>query len=117
MTKKHIGHILDSVAENHPLSKVEIIKKAGYTSQSTYYKHIVQEDLSFRILYKYARAMDYSFSSELPEFEKWMKDNNAPPLGTMNKEIDALIQELNKWKEKYYELMEKYNMLLEEKRQ
>ena len=114
MTKKHIGQILDSVAENHAFSKVEIIERAGYTSQSTYYKHIVQQDLSFRILYKYARAMDYNFSSELPEFVEWIQMNNMPMLGTLNKEFDGLVQELSDWKEKYYTLLEKYNSLLEE---
>jgi len=114
MTRKHIGRILDSVAENHAFPKVEIIERAGYASQSTYYKHIIQQNLSFRILYKYARAMNYNFSRELPEFVKWMQKNNVPALGTMNKEFDELVQELNKWKEKYYSLLEKYNTLLEE---
>src|SRR5690606_10780827 len=103
MNKKHIGQILDAVADNHAFSKVEIIEKAGYSSQSTYYKHIVQESLSYKILYKYARAMNYNFSRELPEFAKWMKENNMPELGAIDKEFQELVQELNKWKEKYYE--------------
>lgn len=116
MNKKHIGKTLNSVAENHVLSKVEIIQKAGYESQSTYYKHISQADLPFRILYKYARAMNYSFSKELPDFKRWLKENNLPELGSANPELADLTNELNLWKNKYYELLEKYNTLLESKK-
>lgn len=113
MSKKHIGKILNSVAENHALPKVEIIRKAGYESQSTYYKHISQANLSFKILYKYAKAMDYGFSKELPEFKKWLEENNLPEMGNDNKELIRLTKEVNKWKEKHFELLEKYHVLLE----
>ncbi len=113
MNKKHIGKILNSVAENHALPKVEIIRKAGYESQSTYYKHISQTDLSFKILYKYAKALDYGFSKELPEFKKWLEKNNLPEIENSNKELQRLTREMNKWKEKHFELLEKYNSLLE----
>lgn len=116
MNSKHIGQILDSVAENHPLTKVEIIQKAGYASQSTYYKHIVQSNLPFKVLYKYAKAMDYGFSKELPEFQQWLKKNNLEELGDTNPELTELASELGRWKEKYYALLEKYNVLLEGKK-
>jgi len=116
MNKKHIGKILNSVAENHALSKVEIIQRAGYESQSTYYKHISQVNLSFKILYKYAKAMNYGFSKELPEFKKWLKENNLSEFGNTNPELIELANELSKWKSKYYDLLEKYNTLLEGKK-
>ena len=113
MSGKHIGKILDIVATNHPLPKVEIIELAGYGSQSTYYKHKSQKDLPFSILYKYAKAMDYSFAKEIPEFEKWIEKNNLSKAGTSSLEESKLLKERDTWKEKYFELLEKYNELLE----
>jgi len=116
MSKKHIGEILDNVATNHPLPKVEIIQMAGYNSQSTYYKHISQENLGFRVLYKYAKVLEYDFAKEIPEFKTWITNNNLSPIGSTSIEESQLIKERDSWKEKYFQLLEKYNELLEEKR-
>lgn len=114
MSKKHIGEILDFVAENHALPKVNIIEMAGYASQSTYYKHIVRNDLPFKILYKYARAMNYNFSKEIPEFTNWLKNNNLVIADVSNDKIETLALERDQWKEKYYEQMKEYNELMKE---
>lgn len=116
MSKKHIGEILNTIATNHPLPKVEIIQLAGYSSQSTYYKHISQEDLPFKILYRYAKVLEYGFAKEIPEFKNWIKINNLAPIGSSSLEESQLIKERNSWKEKYFELLEKYNELLEDLR-
>lgn len=114
MNKKHIGEILNVVAENHALPKVIIIEMAGYASQSTYYKHIVRNDLPFKTLYKYAKAMNYNFSKEIPEFANWLKKNNLVIADSTNDEIKTLTLERDEWKEKYYEQMKEYNELMKE---
>ncbi|QQT29424.1 hypothetical protein I6I99_19025 [Sphingobacterium multivorum] len=116
MSKKHVGEILDNIATNHPLPKVELIRLAGYGSQSTYYKHISRNDLPFRVLYKYAKVMDYNFAKEIPEFSEWIESKNLPKIGASSIEESKLIKEKDSWKEKYFELLEKYNKLLEEQR-
>ncbi|RZK62097.1 MAG: hypothetical protein EOO85_32635 [Pedobacter sp.] len=52
MSKKHRGKVLADVAKRHHLTITEIAKMAGYT-QSTFYKHKLQSNLDFDILYIY----------------------------------------------------------------
>lgn len=92
MSNKHRGKILASVAERHPLSIVEIARRASYT-QSTFYKHKLQEDLPFKILYKYAKVMDYYFANELPEFTKYLKDNRLNEPSTGEPTYEDLVKE------------------------
>lgn len=113
MSKIHRGAILHRAAKLHKKSIVQISKDAG-VDQSTFYYHKEQEDLPFEILYKYAVAMDYFFSVELPEFTDWLKDNNLLPNGETKLSIEGLLQERDYWKDKYYSLLEEHNKLIKE---
>ena len=115
MAKIHRGKILHEVASLHSKKIVQIVEDAGYTSHSTFYKHVGEEDLSFKILYKYAKAMDYYFDNEIPELKEWMEKNGLSDQRRGQPSYAALEIELVEWREKYYSLLEKYNGLLENK--
>jgi len=110
-----IGKVLHNVASRHNLSITKITKKAGYNSQSTFYKHTAQANLSFKILYRYAKAMNYYFTSEIPEFEKWLKENGLIDKDKTPESFEELRIDRDNWRNKYYQLLEKYNTLLEDK--
>ncbi|SMG15748.1 hypothetical protein [Sphingobacterium psychroaquaticum] len=114
MSSIHRGAILHRIAKLHKKSIVQISKDAG-VDQSTFYYHKEQEDLSFEILYKYAIAMDYFFSTELPEFSEWLKENNLLPSDEAQLSIEGLLKERDYWKDKYYSLLEEHNNLIKEK--
>ncbi|WP_293883545.1 hypothetical protein [Sphingobacterium sp. UBA1498] len=115
MEKIHRGLILHKAAKRNKKSITQIAKDAG-VDQSTFYYHKDQEDLPFDILYKYAVAMDYFFSAELPEFTEWLKENR---LDVQNEEthlsIENLVKERDYWKDRYYSLLEEHNKLIKEK--
>lgn len=114
MKKIHIGEVLHEVASRHNLSISEIAKRAGYT-QSTFYKHIKRADLPYKILYKYAQAMNYFFLKELPDFKKWLGDKGLIDKEGEGNDYEKLKKDRDNWKDKYYILLEKYNNILEQR--
>jgi len=115
MAEIHIGKALHDAALVHKMKIVDIVQAAGYTSQSTFYKHIGEPNLPFRTLYKYAKVMEYYFDSEIPEFKTWIVKNGLS-LGSPNKlGYSELEKERDYWKDKYYALLERYNSLLEKR--
>lgn len=115
MANVHRGKILHEVASLHPLKITAIIIEAGYTSQSTFYKHVQQENLPFRTLYKYAKAMDYYFSKEVPEFKNWLEKNGLADRNVESASYADLQRDRDLWREKYYALLEEHNKLIKDK--
>lgn len=112
MTHINRGRILRDAARRHVLSITEIAERAGYT-QSTFYKHIKKQDLDFNILYKYAKEMNYYFLNEIPEFKVWLEENRLITKGEKTKDCEEIIKDRDKWRDKYYSLLERYNSVLE----
>lgn len=112
-TPIHRGLILHRVAKLHKKTILQICEDAK-VDQSTFYYHKGKADLPFEILYKYAVAMDYYFTTEIPEFTEWLKDNNL--LRRANKELsmEEIIKERDMWKDKYYSLLEEHNKLIKD---
>ena len=112
-TTKHRGEILQAAIASSGLSVIAAADRAGY-SRSAYYYHIMDPELSFEILHKYGRAIHYDFRNDFPEMsylileddgEKYVKPTN----------LEQALREIERWKEKYYSLLEKYQKLIEEK--
>ncbi|MFL0683795.1 MAG: hypothetical protein ACJLTB_11305 [Algoriphagus aquaeductus] len=87
-----------------------IAKKAGY-DQSTPYRHFERADLPLFIISRYAKAIDYDFSMAFPE----LLDLGISAVKKANATIQIEINEAQKWKDKYFDLLEKYTALLEER--
>lgn len=114
-SKKHIhrGQLLESAMKASRLNIEFVAKKAGY-SRSSYYKHILDKELDFHILAVYGKALKYDFTEELPEMPKYLVEEPEQDYGKTPTLKEALKQR-DQWKDKYYELLEKYNKLIEAK--
>lgn len=110
----HRGAALGKVVQQSELSKTLIAKKAGY-NRSSLYNHINTSDLSFEILEKYGKALGYDFTKIFPEMVKYIafEDPEHPYGETLT--FETLLRQRDQWRDKYYDLLEKYNRLIEEK--
>ena len=109
----HRGEVLNAVVKRSGLKVSDVTKRAGY-SRASFYNHISIPDLSYDILDVYGRVLNYDFSEEFPEMIKYVAFME-PTVEYGNS--DQLRKEINRWKDKYFVLLEKYNILIEEKLQ
>ena len=107
------GQLLAAVVEASHFKKEDIARKAGY-SRSAYYKHIENPDLDYSIMTAYGKAIPYDFTDDLPEMPKYLLSEPDDPYNKPQS-LEAALKILEQWKNKYLELLEKYNKLLEEK--
>jgi len=112
-SRLHRGRILAAAVEATGLNKETVAIKAGY-SRSSYYKHIDNVDLDFYILMAYGKAIKHDFTEELPEMPKYLLEDPEESY-TKPVSIEEAIRQRDLWKDKYLELLEKYNRLIEEK--
>jgi hypothetical protein len=117
VTRKRIklnrGQILAAVVEASGLNKEEVAEKAGY-SRSAYYKHKENADLDYHILMAYGKAIKHDFTEEFPDMPKYLLSEPEETYGKPQT-LDEAFKLLEEWKNKYLELVDKYNRLIEEK--
>lgn len=113
--KIHRGKILQNVVRETGLSIERITRRAGY-KRGTYYLHIKQPQLAPSILFKYGRALNYDFSKDIPELTEFLtgEPDNIYSKDVAN--IEEAIRQRDEWKDKYYELLEKYLHLIDDNR-
>jgi hypothetical protein len=104
----HRGEILERVVKQSSLSIKTVIVRMNI-SRTTYYNHINNKDLSIDIIAKYGRAIGYNFSSEFPEIKRTESFINTKEPKT----FEEAMFERNSWREKYYDVLEKYNTCME----
>jgi hypothetical protein len=107
------GQILAAAVEATGLNKEDVAKKAGY-SRSAYYKHIESPDLEYSILMTYGKAIGYDFTDEFPDMPRYMLSEPDELYGKP-KTFEEAVRREELWKNKYLELLEKYNALIEER--
>jgi len=106
---KHRGEVLSMVITQLNVNRTKLAKRMGY-DRSSYYTHIKKPDLDYSILWSYGKAIPYDFTKEFPEMSSYIPE--------INKEINNLQEmriDRDKWRDKYYEVLEKYNALLEKR--
>ncbi|MBI5370595.1 MAG: helix-turn-helix domain-containing protein [Sphingobacteriales bacterium] len=111
--KPNRGQILATVVEASGLKKEEVAKKAGY-SRSAYYKHIENPELDFSILIAYGKALRYDFTEDIPGMPRYLLEDAGELYGNPEN-LEEARKILSQLKNKYLELLEKYNRLIEEK--
>jgi hypothetical protein len=112
-TKLNRGQVLATAVEATGLNKEEVATKAGY-SRSSYYKHIENPELDFHILMAYGKAIKHDFTEEFPEMPKYVLEDPDQDYGKKIS-LEEAIRQRDQWKDKYLELLEKYNRLIEER--
>jgi len=112
-SKKHIhrGQLLEAAVKSSRLNISFLAEKAGY-SRSSYYKHKEEKTLDYHILAAYGKALKHDFTEDLPEMPKYLVEEPEEQYGKPPTLTEA-IKQRDKWREKYYELLEKYNKLIE----
>ena len=95
------------------ISITKITKKAKF-SRSSYYNHIEDPDLSYDVLERYGRAIKHDFSGEFPIMSSLRLEEEEIEYGRPDT-LEKALQQLDRYREKYTELLEKYNKLLEER--
>lgn len=111
----HKGETLKNIiyryVQSNGMSLSALAKLAGY-DQSTPYRHFEREDLPDHIIIRWGKAMSYDMTRDFPHLVNAMdmvSDTDREPYKTAGK------HDLDYWKEKYMTLLERYNLLLEDK--
>lgn len=110
----HRGEILGKIVQQSELSKTVIAKKAGY-NRTSLYNHIKTFDLSFDIIEKYGKALGFDFTTVFPEMIKYIAFEDPKADYPESLTFDQVLKQRNQWRDKYYDLLEKYNKLIEDK--
>lgn len=115
-TKKkitHRGELLQAVISKSDLTIKQITSRAGY-SRSSYYNHIADPGLPIDVLIKYGKVLRYDFSADIPEVGKYNFTDEVIPR-PQPKTLQEAIEDRDYWRDKYINLLEKYNSLMEQK--
>lgn len=101
---EHVSHglIVEKAVRRSGLSISEIGRLLKVNRRSIY-NYFNQQRLSIDIIASFERVLNYDFSQEIPEYSKY-KLKQAP--------VSKEFGEVNAWKLKYLELLEKYNDIL-----
>lgn len=113
-TKLDRGQILAAVVEASGLKKEDVALKAGY-SRSAYYKHVENPNLDYHIVMAYGKAMNHDFTEEFPEMPRYELEEPETIYIRTPKTVDEAILQRDFWRNKYFELLEKYSGIIEEK--
>jgi AcrR family transcriptional regulator len=102
--EKHIGQIVEKTIRTRGVNLTELAEGLN-TSRNSLYNYFRKRDLATHIVSKIGQAIDYDFSADLPELLLKNEVVRRPSLQLPY--IDS------KYKDKYLELLLKYNALLE----
>jgi len=106
------GLLLKEIVKESGIPIVKLVKKLGYKDRASYYAHTKQPDLPLDTLLAYAKVLNYDLRNKLPEAALFIQEPDAE-YNAKPKTLPEAIELLNKWKEKYLVLLEKYNKLME----
>ena len=104
---QHRGEIVEKAIRQSGYSLSKVAERLG-KSRRWIYNAFENPALPLDYIYAIGRIIHYDFSSEIPVGTVSTSLLQEPPL-TMNPPSD----DHERWKEKYYELLERYNALLE----
>ena len=107
----HRGKVLQEVVKRSDLNIAQVAKKARY-SRASYYNHIDDPELPFEILERYGKVIAYDFSRDFPEMVKY---SGFTETGKEYLTHEQACRERDHWRDKYYDLLERFNELLLEK--
>jgi hypothetical protein len=94
------------------INLTELTKDLGYDSRATLYRHFATDNLEDGIILKYVRALKYAFRDEFPELHKLLVVKEPDLL--YGKAAETLEQQVELWKDLYYQQLSENNKLLQE---
>lgn len=102
---------LHKYSKESGIALTKIAQKAGY-DQSMLYRHFSKPDLQNHIIMKYARVIGYDFRQEIPEIKEVIFDKDTDPVSVKSLSLNDCLKEVERWREKYIDLLEKHNQML-----
>lgn len=122
----HRGEIVKSIVDKSDVTYTKLASQIG-VSRPTLYRYFENDELDFEVIIKIGAAIGHDFVSDFPEMSMYMtsyvreniaeyqsKNKHDDLLNQALKEIDmwkskayANLEEAQKWKDKYYELIER----------
>lgn len=105
--------MLQEWVEQSGISVVTLVKKAGYKHRGSYYSHILKPDLSFTILRRYADVLKINFTEEMAGLQTFAFEDELMEPYSDPKNLKQAGELINHWKQKYFNLLEKYSRLIE----
>ena len=108
--KKHKGEYLNELVRKKGI-KINVLTEAAGFDRSTFYNHIKKSDLSFGILIKYGKILNYDFAEAFPEMDPHRKQRTEPSMSYDELELDR-----DNWKEKYFQVAELYHQCMRQQK-
>jgi hypothetical protein len=112
----HQGHIIEKVIRRNGHSITDIARMAEVNRRSVY-NWFNQRHLKQDVIIKIGRLIKHDFSLEFPDLFT-TSDFVSQPKRSANMSVNDLASDLygvNHWKDKYIDLLERYNSLIVEK--
>jgi len=106
---KHRGEILEKVIREKNVKIVQLARKMG-VDRGTIYRHMEDPELSLDYIISYGKALNHDFSREFPELLNVVRE--PPHEYGAAKSYEEWRDAAEYWKDKYIEILEKYNVLL-----
>src|SRR5690606_27012512 len=91
--------------------KVAAVARKMNIDRGTVYRHFDDQDLSIDYIIRYGKVLDYDFSKYFPEILNVIQE---PSIEYRKEKLtySELEDEMQRWKDKYIQLLEQYNELL-----
>ncbi len=107
---KHRGEILKKVIDDLNVKISHVARKMNL-DRGTVYRHMQDPNLPFDYIVRYGEALGFDFSTYFPELLGVLRESPSSHQASP-KSYDEWKSEAEYWKDKYIDLLEKYNALL-----
>ncbi|WP_439698608.1 helix-turn-helix domain-containing protein [Mucilaginibacter sp. AW1-7] len=111
---RHRGKVVECVVRRHPMGLSEIARRVGI-SRRTLYNWFENEMLACDLIGQLGNVIEHDFTAEFPgEGDKIKMARNEQLTGaTRNGSVESPV---HYWMNKYIELLERYNQILQAKK-
>lgn len=99
--KKHKGEYLNSVVRKRGITIKALTASAGF-DRTTYYHHIADPHLPYKVIARYGEVLNFDFSGEYPEI-KLPQHSESHEITT----FEEMERDRNYWRSRFLELAEK----------
>ena len=103
---EHVGQIVERVVRRSGISVTELALRM-HVNRKSIYNWFAQRYLSFDIVYQIGCVMGHDFLTEFPDNREDLCFHSEHTV------VNEVIEDADYWKDKYIELLEKYNNQLE----
>lgn len=108
----HRGEIVKKILLDRGFTLKSLSKKLGYKSERYIYNLLNRDDLPWETIKKIGLIINYDFTNDFKEIANIVEE----PIEPYGVKVFSIEEEMIKWKDKYFSLLEKYTEMLEGKK-